>query len=252
MDPWKLYDARSGVRGTTPRDAALKREQAFLARKLQRSLSYHDADVDGERRRLAIINTDNLDTKTVCSWPGEDLPHGGYVSWLDQNWLVVEKDYNNEVYTRAKMRQCNYLLKWVSDDNQIVERWCIVEDGTKYLTGEFADRDFIVTRGDARIAIILPRDAETVRLDRERRFIVDDPGTADSPMAFRLTKPLRIGSSYGESGCLKFVLSECATEDTDDLDNRIPNYYRYFPRNDKDTPGLNTETTTDDGKKVWF
>lgn len=131
MNPWNLYDAKSGLRGGTPRDMMIRKEQDFLRRKLPKSLSYHEADVAGETRRLAIINTDNLDTKTICSWPGEDLPHGGYVSWIDQNWLIVEKDYNNEVYTRAKMRQCNYLLKWVSDDNEIIERWCVVEDGTK-------------------------------------------------------------------------------------------------------------------------
>ena len=252
MNPWNLYDAKSGLRGGTPRDMMLRKEQDFLRRKLPKSLSYHEADVAGETRRLAIINTDNLDTKTICSWPGEDLPHGGYVSWIDQNWLIVEKDYNNEVYTRAKMRQCNYLLKWVSDDNEIIERWCIVEDGTKYLTGEYGDRDFIVMRGDARIAVILPRDFETLRLDRERRFLIDDPESADGPLAFRLTKPLRIGSSYGESGCLKFVMSECTTEDTDNLELGIANYYRYFPRSEQDAPALSSDTASDTGKKVWF
>ena len=82
--------------------------------------------------------------------------------------------------------------------------------------------------------------------------MIDDPDTTDGPFAFRLTKPLRIGSSYGDAGCLKFVLSECATEDTDDIENGIANYYRYFPRTEQDAPALNPDTASDTGKKVWF
>ena len=71
--------------------------------------------------------------------PGETIKHGSLVHWMDQYWLVVEKDYNTTLYTRAKLQQCNYLLRWVSEDAVIHEQWCIVEDGTKYLTGELED-----------------------------------------------------------------------------------------------------------------
>lgn len=80
---------------------------------------------------MAIINSDNLDIKTLCSLPGEDIRHGSLVEWMDQHWLVIEKDANNEVYTRAKMQQCNYLLRWINSDGEIIERWSIVNDGTK-------------------------------------------------------------------------------------------------------------------------
>ena len=62
----------------------------------------------------------------------EDVHHGGLVQWMNSYWLITEKDFNTEVYTRAKMLQCNYLLKWVDDeDRSIHEQWCIIEDGTK-------------------------------------------------------------------------------------------------------------------------
>ena len=51
--------------------------------------------------------------------------------WMDNYWLITERDADTTVYTRAKMIQCNHLLKWVSDDNTIHEQWCIIEDGTK-------------------------------------------------------------------------------------------------------------------------
>lgn len=128
---WEQYEARMEARGKTRRMTALKREQRLLNDKLRYSLSYHQAAVDGEERDVAIINTDNLDIKFICALPGEDIRHGADVVWMGNHWLVIEKDYNTEVYAKAKMQQCNYLLKWVDDGNVIHEQWCIVEDGTK-------------------------------------------------------------------------------------------------------------------------
>jgi len=127
----KQYEARMNAHGRTRRGVTLKREQRELNNKLPHSLSYHTATVDEQERQVAIINSDNLDIKFIYGMPGEDIRHGSYVEWMDQHWLVIEKDYNTEVYAKAKMQQCNYLLKWVDDKNVIHEQWCIVEDGTK-------------------------------------------------------------------------------------------------------------------------
>ena len=87
--------------------------------------------VTGIAQTVAIINSDNLDEKTILSLPGEDIKHGGLVEWMDNHWLVIEKDANRTLYTKAKLHQCNYILKWVSENDVIQERWCYVEDGTK-------------------------------------------------------------------------------------------------------------------------
>lgn len=131
MNPWATYTARINARGTTRRDTVLQRERAFLSAKLPSSLSYHSVIVDGTQQEMAVINSDNLNMKTLCSMPGEDLRHGALVEWMDNHWLIIARDPNNELYTKATMKQCNYLLKWIADDGTIVERWCIVEDGTK-------------------------------------------------------------------------------------------------------------------------
>ena len=250
MGVWDIYYARPGRKGADRRDLILKREQDFIRRKLPLNLSYKTLLINGQEQNAAVISSDNLDTKTICSLPNEDFPHGGLVYWMDQHWLITGKDADNEVYTRGTMRQCNHLLKWVNDEGNIVERWCIVEDGTKYLTGEYGDNDFIVTRGDARATMIITRDKETVKLGRKNRFIIDDSDSL-TPLAYRLTKPFKLGGSYNGNGIISYVLAECNTEDSDNLELRIANYYDHFPRKEggadtPDTPGA------DDGKKVWI
>ena len=128
---WDDYIRSSEVNGLTKRETFLRREKRFLNNKLKHSLSYHKIIIEGEEQDLAVINSDNLNEKTLCSLPDEDIILGGLVEWMDEHWLVTERDANSEVYTKAKMLQCNYLLKWVDDENIIHEQWCVVEDGTK-------------------------------------------------------------------------------------------------------------------------
>lgn len=229
MDPWSTYRNRTAVDGSGIREDSLAREKRFLSSRMKNSLSFHKAYIDGENRSVAIINSDNLNVKTICSLPGEELPHGGLVLWMEQHWLITDKDYNTELYTKAKMKQCNYYLRWIAPDGNVVGRWCIVEDGTKYLTGEYGDRNFVAERGDSRVAVTMARDEYTALLGRENRFLIDDP-SSKNVLAYQLTKPFKLGNVYGKNGVVSFVLTECNTEDTDNLEERIANYYRYFPK----------------------
>lgn len=230
MNAWDMYANRIGVRGGSKRESIKNIEIRNIYTNLPDSLSYYDdVTIDGVQQTVAIINSDNLDEKTMISMPGENIKHGGLVHWMDQYWLVIEKDYNNTLYVRTKLQQCNYLLRWVSEDAVIHEQWCIVEDGTKYLTGELEDRHFIVTRGDSRIAITLAKNEDTIKLNRETRLMVDEPGSPKM-LCYTLSKPIKLGHSYGDEGCVKFVLQEVTSTGDDNFDLRIADYYKYYPK----------------------
>ena len=260
MGMWDIYQDRIEAHGTTKRGAALQREVRFINTKLPDSLSYqhvvfYDKDhgfnitshTDDEKyaRDVAIVNTDNLDEKFIFSMPGEDIEHGGLVYWMDNYWLVTERDANTTVYTRAKMIQCNYLLKWI-ENGSIFTQWCIIEDGTKYLTGEFEDRNFVVTRGDSRIAMTIAKNEHTVKFNRLNRFLIDDP---ESPLmlSYSLSKPLKLGWSFNGNGAFKFVLQEVNSTDDDNHELCIADYYKYFPRIENENTGSgDTSGASDD------
>lgn len=131
MSVWDIYQNRIKAHGCTKRNSTLIREQRNLLNKTKDSLSFHTVIVDGKPRNVSIINSDNLNEKTMLSLPCEDFECGGYVEWANNHWLITEKDANNEVYTRVKLLQCNFLLHWIDKDNVIHEQWCVIEDGTK-------------------------------------------------------------------------------------------------------------------------
>lgn len=104
-----------------------------------------------------------------------------------------------------------------------------------------------MTLGDTRISVTFPRNEHTVKIGRKHRFLIDDYGT-DHVLSYRVTKPFKIGGVYNEHGAMSFVFQESNTEETDNLELHIANYYKYFPREYGDPD----DTQSSDGKKVWL
>lgn len=253
MNPWNTYHARHALHGETSRDREKYNLMNRLSRQIPSTLSYHNVDIDGEDRNIVILNSDNLNQKTLCSLPGEDIRHGAYIDWMNHKWLVTERDANSEIYTKCIMLQCNYLLRWINDSGEIIERWSVVEDGTRYLTGEFSDSFLVATKGDSRIAVTLPKDLETIALDRDARFIIDDY-SSPHPLAYRLTKPFKLGGSYDENGVVIFVMTECNTENDDNIELHIADYYKHFPREGENN-NSSVDISVDDldsGRRGWI
>ena len=152
---WDIYKQRIKALGEDPYHVSKNREADYIQRKIVNNLSYHSVEVYDQNhgwnietpemkagmyeQKVAIINSDNLNEKYIYSLPNEDIEHGSLIYWMGNHWLVTERDANTTIYTRAKLLQCNHLLKWVSDDGIVCEQWCVIEDGTKYLTGEYED-----------------------------------------------------------------------------------------------------------------
>lgn len=257
MGVWSSYENRITSHGSSKREAMLKRELHMLGKDLPDTLSYHTVTIDGNKYEVAIADSDNLNEKTICSMASSIITGGEIVEWMNNKWLVVECDANSEIYTRARLKQCNYLLKWIDSDSVIHEQWCVIEDGTKYLTGEYEDRNFVVTRGDSRIAMTISRNKDTVKFGREHRFLIDDPDSLEK-LAYLLTKPLKLGAVYNNRGVYSFVLQEVVSTDDDNHELGIADYYKYFEK--KTNPDSTTDesdekddsSSREDGKKVWL
>lgn len=262
---WDTYKARAEAMGRTRRERALKHTQTYIESKITGSLSYKKVKIDGAEQSVTVLDQkEDISLKKICSLPGEDIPHGGIVDYADSKWLITEKDANSEVYASGMMQRCNYLLKWLNGEGKIIEKWCVVEDGTKYLIGERSED--IITVGDARIAITIGKDEDTVYLDRGKRFLVDDMDS-DAVLAYQITKPNKLFNVYNGKGVFRFILSEVNMTDNDNKELRIADFYNWKPHTelenehkDKDIPlkdiveeaVAEANTPPDDGKSRWL
>lgn len=251
MGIWKTYEARLGVSDNynddPRRDASVDRARAVLRRKITASPSFHKVRINGSEQGVSISDTEEMNIKTAFSMPGETLKHGAVVEWSDTGvdtfWLITDIDMSNGLYTRAKLQRCNYILKWIDDRGNVVSRWSIVEDGTKYLIGEKSSE--MMTVGDARIAVTVGKDKDTDKLVRGQRFLIDD---LDSPqvLAYQITKPNKLYSVYNGEGVFRFILNEVNLTDNDNVELRIADYYSWHPGRDKIVSDVQTGETVEE------
>lgn len=240
MNVWDAYQARLGTKSDDPkRSHALSNAQSAMLRRITSSLSYQHVTVDGQDRALAIVESTDFNIKKVFSMPGEDIPHGKTVEWSGSVWLITERNARCEFCAEGKMRRCNYVLKWIDDTGNVISRWCVVEDGTKYLIGERSEN--IMSVGDARIAVTIGKDRDTEKLRRGKRFLIDDMDS-DEVLAYRITKPNKLYNVYNGSGVFRFILTEENVTDNDNTELRIADYYSWKPVQDRPVP----DTRTDD------
>lgn len=125
------------------------------------------------------------------------------------------------------------------------QRGVAPSSNTNDLTGEYEDRYFVATRGDSRIAVTVARNKDTIKMNRQTRFLIDEPED-DFKLAYALTKPLKVGLTYDKGGIYKFVMQEVYTTDYDNIELGIADYYRYYPKESVEPSG------DDSGKKVWL
>jgi hypothetical protein len=245
MSIWDTYEMRLGLNNKAidnpQRNAVLNRTQNRMLRKIPSSLSYKQVEIDGQIRYLAIEKkTEDLNMKKIFALPGETLPHGSLLTWDDSTWLITELNFDNEFCSEGIMQRCNYLLKWIDDFGNLISRWCIVEDGTKYLIGEKTGD--IMAIGDARIGITIGKDEDTNRLSRGKRFLIDDMDSEDV-LAYQITKPNKLYNLYNGQGVFKFIMNEVNITDNDNKELRIADYYNWKPKTIRPTPDVKTDET---------
>lgn len=240
------------------------RTQFLIDRRIRNSPSCREVSINGQKQVVSITHQQNMSKKRICAMHGEHLKHGGIVEFANNRWLITEVDADNEVYERGLMLQCNHKLRWIGKDGNLKEKWCVIEDGTKYLIGEYSED--IMAIGDARIALTIGKDEDTVELSRGMRFLIDDLDS-NSVIAYQITKPNRLFNVYDGDGIFKFILTEVNLTDADNIALRIADYENWTPPKKLDGDHADSNytvgqivsqarqdaaTTPSDKKEVWL
>lgn len=224
MNVWDAFDARVEANGRTHRERALINTQRYMRYKTPRSLASKEVLINGKPQRVTIRNLEEWDEKKIIALPGEELPHGGIVDFADNKWLIEKLEPDGEVCRSGSMIQCNYQLRWMDSDGSIIEKWCVIKDGTKYLIGE-QDED-IMSIGSSRFALTIGKDADTAKLRRGMRFLIYDPD-ADDVLAYQISKPNTFYNLYNGNGVYRFIMREDQVTKNDNKELMIADYYNW-------------------------
>lgn len=253
MSVWDFYERRYPVGERSKKEHAVSRAKDMLRRHFRDGVFFSELEIDGKKQSVSVISGDAKNIKTLCSLPDEPLRAGAVVLYEGYRWIITEVDASRVLYSAASMQQSNLTLRRRSSEGEIIEVPAIIEDATTYLSGEKSKT--VMTVGDGRFVLTVPRCEETLKLKRGNRFIISDSG-GDERIALEITKTNQFFSTFervgGErEGIFRFVLMECAVTDRDDLDSMVADFGEAVIDTDVD---FHDESVNDpyDEKKMWL
>jgi len=166
------------------------------------------------------INTDtgirlSDDWRTVIFKDTAHITEVGIKFNIDNEyWLTINTENKRMVTASCLIRRCNWVLKWYSEDGLLIQEPCIV-DYVKMIGSAMGVMDGkLVREGTYDRFIYLQANTETLKINRDQRFFVDD-------LVFRVTKR----DTIGHYGLIELSLDEHQiNEEIDDVTNKITDY----------------------------
>lgn len=147
---------------------------------------------------------------------------GDYVIYKGDTWIINSKvNIVDDGYKICQMQFCNYTLCFQSPTGTILSYLCI--DTTTKTMG--LDESNTITTGNSIHTIKLPFDANTILIDYDRRFFIDDL-SVEIPQVFAVSKPNRTEFKYSDKGLIELTMKQDAyNSQTDRKDLGICNYF---------------------------
>jgi hypothetical protein len=177
--------------------------------------------------------SDVRDEKWITTYYDNPLEYGSYIYWKKSWWLNIHLDEMSEIYRRGIISKCYSSIKWMDENRDIKEAFFAFRINTPSNFGLEDGR--IVEIGNERRHIIMQKNADTTKIVKSQRFIVDE----------RAWKVISIDRLT--EGLIYLVLEESEINPaTDNLELRIadyhPNIYSVEIRND-DNLSINVNQT---------
>lgn len=229
-DAWEIYDKLMTVDGTTTTERKSNKSKRKMLRYAQTNGTYFDVDIDGEQRKVLINSTNTMNKKAICSMPDQQFFLGDLIIWKGTYWLITEIEVSDFTYYRGFMERCTDKLRWINEDGEELERWCVVDNMASNSEGITINKIINLPRMVLDVKVAL--DDETKKIRRGKRFLIDID--EEDPNAYITTNRNIITDVYEEDlshGICKLVLSqEQRNEENDSKEKMIADYNDYVPK----------------------
>ena len=258
----EYYRAIHGTNGVqSAKEAKVRAFQRETQRAFQKALNWELVEIKRDvcikyhslpKQELQIIPTNDLFVKQIKTRPEEHVSLGDIVYWRGTYWIVNAVDADDMICCSAKMIQCNVCLRWLLEDGTIYEEYGWDKDGSKYSFGE--DHNRFMDTADFVMKAIVQVNAETLKIRRNKRFLLGQYGEGCNPLAVEVSRINGVTNTYMydandehyQTGLLEITLHE--TQFKEGIDNPelgIADYYNFDSK---------TDTSPEDEpiEKGWF
>ncbi len=185
-----------------------------ITRDFRKSIDAEDVLINGEEQ-LVLITRDKGDEqiKKIKSLPDERFELGDIVNWNGTNYIIYKMDADRRIQSKGRMYECNMTLRWKNSKGEIIERVGKAEDATKY--GEGTEGTEVIRIGKFQLKVLVRLDAETVKIRRDDRFVVDAVNYIDVmledgilPDVYKVTRINTTTGTFPDVGYIEITMIE--------------------------------------------
>ena len=230
---WSLYDASLTVDGKTRRERVITQTQRIINRRTPNSPAYKTVLIDGVEQNVVITSSTEQYHKKINALPEDHIYAGSIVEWNGRHFIITATDVEDEIYQRGEMYQCNVYMKWQNENGEIIGRYGYSEDISQFAAG-VVDAKVMMSLEQV-FKIQFPLDTETVKLRRDRRFLLDV--LTDEPNAYILTNRNVVTQNFsvedisnkaefdGKDKVLMLTLTQTQLSKKDNVELMIADYF---------------------------
>lgn len=202
---YEIYKKRLYLHGNTKRERTLYNTKRDFENLSKDSLSCKEVVINNTNRNLVIDDGTKPYYKNIKSMPYETFQLGQYVKFAASTYLIINADWDNEIYTDGIMQQCNICLKWQDKNFNIIKKYACIMSASQYNSGENVINKQI-TIGNNQLIAFLPLDNDTLKLPTDKRMFIDN--NIENPKPYKLTRIDTVTMSYENVGCVILLFSE--------------------------------------------
>ena len=167
--------------------------------------------------------SDNKEDRVLQVGLNTELNRGSYIGYDNSFYLVITGIDKYDVSKDCKIRKCNQMLKWVTNDGRVIEYPCIISNdayGSKMNTNNDHLSDI-----DTKAKIEVQYNSDTREIGRNHRFLFNNS-------KYDIFKSLDVNTSIKE-GILTIITKKDTYRQEDDLENNIA-YNKIENHNEED------------------
>lgn len=214
---------QGGLGHTNAKDVKVEEVRRQFADDFDSSIGVvYDATRNNVVQDFIITPTKEKNKCSVYTRPNEELNIGDIIYWNNLHWLVIDKDFQNDIYNTGTIVRCNRIVRWQNPITlEIIERWCFC---SKPYTSNI-DEGNIISTLNGKYDIQLPYDDETIQVGVDKRLMLDIVG--GKPMVYKLTFPDTNTNKYQDidGGFIEWtVVSDAYVQERDNVDLMICDY----------------------------
>lgn len=227
-----MFNRLDNAGGKKQQDRMIKEKKKSFLSAVQSS--YQGAkitiiDIPEEKTLQALMNPNRLvadyDEKVLSVEFNEDLQTGTIFKWInpinnygETFWIVYLQDLTELAYFRADVRRCNYLIKWIQD-NQEYSTYAAIKGPKQASISSIAKSSFNMDLPNYDISLLVPKNKNNLQyFKRYTKFFLSGLNNGDTPICWRVEAV----DSISLPGVMEiYAVEDFINNDEDDVDNGI-------------------------------